>query len=176
MARSSDKKKQARKLYCQGMTLAAIAERIGVTYRTISAWKKEAFDSGDDWKKIRADVKGIDPAPKPKLVSFERPRGEKAKPSPAAAVASEYGDLGTMEGQLRLIDEAIAIAMKEAKRPDSPQTYASSLSSVPKLLAERRAIRPMDKRELVLELAKMYRNPAELFQDLMTLGFGENAA
>lgn len=176
MAKSLDKKKQARKLYCQGMTLAAIAERIGVTYRTISAWKKEAFDKGDDWKKIRADVKGEAPATKPNLVTFERPRGEKTKASAPAAVDSEYGDLDTMEGQLRVIDDAIAIAMKEAKRPDSPQTYASSLASVPRLLAERRAIRPMDRKELMLELAKLYRSHAELFQDLMAMGFGKDAA
>ena len=176
MPSSTGKKDAARSLYSQGLSQVAIAKRLGIGKTTITDYKKQDQGAERDWDKLRADLKGKTPPPKPNLVSFERPRGDKAKASAATGEVSEYRDLSTMAGQLKLIDDLIAIMMREAEHPDSPQTYASSVGNIPRLLAERRAIRPMDKRELVLELSKMYLQPSELFQDLMTMGFGENVA
>ena len=174
MPAPTGKKDAARTLYSQGLSMQAAADRLGVSRATLTKYKAADRGTDRDWDKLRAELKGK--APRPNLVSFERPRGDKPKTSAPAATISEYGDLSTMAGQLKLIDDLIAIMMKEAQHPGSPQTYASSVGNIPRLLAERRAIRPMDKRELVLELAKMYRSPPELFQDLMEMGFGKDAA
>lgn len=47
-------KRKARSLFVfERKTLAMVAVEIGVSSQTISRWKKEALNSGDDWSKAR---------------------------------------------------------------------------------------------------------------------------
>jgi len=49
-----DTNQTARALYvADGLSLAGVAARLGVTERTVQRWKSKAAESGDDWDKAR---------------------------------------------------------------------------------------------------------------------------
>jgi hypothetical protein len=66
--------------------------------------------------------------------------------------------------------------IKEAEAQTVPQIFASAMNAVPRLLAERRAIAPLDKTAYVLKLQEMFRSPEELLDFLKSTGWGRKAS
>lgn len=65
-----DRKEEARKRFFNGETIAAIAETIGVTRRTIERWAGEGA-----WREKRGNVVSIKKQPKPDIPRPKRQRG-----------------------------------------------------------------------------------------------------
>lgn len=55
MAHSKEKKTAARAAYVyEALTLEVIAQRVNASLGTVSRWKRESKEAGDDWDKARA--------------------------------------------------------------------------------------------------------------------------
>lgn len=167
-------KEKAKALYMKGVAIAEIARRLRVNRSTVTRWKRDARGTADDWDRLRDSLPEPEPAPRsPKLVNFERPpERRRAEQVDLATI----GDLNTLEGQLALIDKTLEAAFNNVRSPASPQEYSASLNAVPKLLAERRAILPINRVKLALTLMELYRDPAELLEVLQQHGFGRRSA
>lgn len=165
-------KARARELHLQGLSDKQVAQRLKVSDRTVRRWRKADEGTDQDWDLAKVPADQAPSSRRPKLVSFDGHQRSQRRESATV----DMGDLGTMAGQLKVIDDLIGIAMREARGPEGPQTYASSMNAVPKLLAERRAISPLDRTALLLLLMDKYRDPAELLEDLKAQGWGRKSA
>lgn len=167
MPASSGKTDQARTLFSQGLTVTAIAKRLGLTRATITRYKAADRGTERDWDKLKADLKGKAPAPRPNLVTFERPRGEKAKPATTAAM---HGDLDLTEA----MREGINLTLHQMRVADSAQGFGgmgNALVALGKFLVE------LESDETALKgIMERYKNPRELARKLRELGWGKETA
>ncbi|NEQ45615.1 MAG: hypothetical protein F6K00_19550 [Leptolyngbya sp. SIOISBB] len=169
MTKKPDKRQQAYTMWVQGTPITKIAARLKVHRTTVQVWKKAS-----KWDELKDSIPEPPQEPRrPKLLSFE---GGKSSRDDNSQPIFDVGDLSTIEGQTALIDRLISFAMGQVQRPEGPQTYASSMNAVPKLLAERRAIAPLDRTALLLLLMDKYRDPADLLEDLKAQGWGRKAS
>jgi transposase-like protein len=60
-ASRQDRIPHARALYAQGLSLAQVAESLGVSVATVSRWRTQAREDGDDWDARRAEHRRKDP-------------------------------------------------------------------------------------------------------------------
>lgn len=165
MSASTDQKEIAKAMFLKGEPDTAIAAAVGIHRNTVAKWRRLG-----NWESLKAKLP--DPTPRrPQLVSFE---GSHQKRKPAEL--PPLPDLGTVAGQLELIDQAIAIAREQIANPSSPQQYAASVSALPKLLDSREKVCPTDRKVLLFQILEKYRDPAELLEHLKQLGFGRKGA
>lgn len=169
MADRTDKKEQCRVLYSQGLSLAKVAQRVGLGVATVTRYKKQAKGTDQDWDKLRADLKGKTPAPRPNLITFERPRGDKAK-------ATAAPQQGASEG-LNLADamrEGINLTLTQMRIADSAQGFGgmgNALVALGKFLVE------LESDEVALKgIMERYKNPRELARKMRELGWGRETA
>ena len=165
----TDPKEKAFEKYCEGKNLRQIAREMGVHPSTVTRWKNAGHW---DKKKPARARKEPESSRRPKLVSFEGARASRQTQNDPFDV----GDLNTIEGQTALIDKLLGFAMNQVQKPASPQQYSSAMNAVPKLMAERRAIAPLNRTALLLLLMDKYRDPADLLADLKVQGWGRKAS
>lgn len=150
MAGGNDKREQAKALFLQGVAIAEIARRIGMSRKQVGRWKTD-----DGWESLRSSLPQPD---RPlKIVSFDRPRDP--QPVEHSQVKLSRTNYNTLDGQLAVIDELLDFARTEAASPTSPQTYGAALNAFSKLLAYRNQLKPIDNEELVREVARRYKTP-----------------
>lgn len=169
MAAKGTKKEQAKTLFCQGLTIAKLAKQVGIDPATFYRWRAEALATGDDWKKLKADLKGKTPPPRPNLVSFERPRGDKKNTAPnAPQVDPDEMDL------IALVNGAIASVAALLPTADNLQGVggaASGLATLVRLKIE------LESEEAALQtLMAKYKSPRDLAAKLRELGWGRETA
>lgn len=175
MARKSDKKEQARILYVQGQTLAAIAERLTMSRRQIGRWKKDDQGTDDDWDLLKAKLNSTEPGPTGlNIVSFDRPR--KKPPASDACKAIVMGEYGSVEEQLRAIDEMLGHCRAAARSSEVPNTFGSAVNGFVKLIELRNSLLPLDNKALIRELLKRYRTPREATKALREAGWGSESS
>ena len=168
MGKKPTKREQAYTLWVQEVPITQISARLKVARGTVQRWKRE--DKWDELKESIPDPPKEEPARRPKLVSFEGRESRQQRRNEVETI--ELPNLNQLDGQLKLIDMLIGLAMREVNNPTSPQTFASSMTNIPKLLSERRAILPMDKNEYMLKMQEMFRSPEEMLEFLRENGWG----
>lgn len=169
MADRASRKEQCRVLYSQGLSLAKVAERVSLSEATVTRYKKQVKGTDQDWDKLRADLKGKTPAPRPNLVTFERPRGDKAKSaSPSQQTAA--GDLNLSDA----MREGINLTLNQMRVADSGQGFGgmgNALVALGKFLVE------LESDEVALKgIMERYKNPRELARKMRELGWGRESA
>jgi hypothetical protein len=167
MPSPTGKNDACRSLYSQGLTVAAIAKKLKISRTTVTSYRKQDKDTDRDWDKLRADLKGKTPPPKPNLVTFERPRGEKAK-AIAKPLPPQEKDL------LEVIKTAIAAVAMHLSTADNLQGVggaANGLVALGKFKLELES--DEDALQRVLE---RYKSPRELAAKLRELGWGREQA
>lgn len=164
----SGKEDQARTLFSQGLTVTAIAKRLGLTRATITRYKAADRGTERDWDKHRADLKGSAPAPKPNLVSFDRPRGGRPPKAAARAVPAEGRDLAAT------IDNAIALVETLLATADNLQGVGGAASALVALGRYRQELES-DEAKLA-EIMNRYPHPHRLIEALREKGWGREQA
>jgi hypothetical protein len=161
---SDPRREQAKALYLQGTNKSEIARRLNVDRRTIHRWA-----DADKWDALKTSL----PQPeRPKVVTFERPRGEPAAPI-KERVKVAPGDYDSLEGLLSAIDDAIALARTELSCPTIPQNFGAATNGLVKLIELRLKVCPLDNAELLQLLQSRYHSPRELVRALREQGFGK---
>jgi hypothetical protein len=169
MAAKGTKKEQAKTLFCQGLTIAKVAERVGIDPATFHRWRAEALAAGDDWKKLKADLKAKAPPPKPNLITFERPRGDKKSPTPKAPiVAAEDMDL------VAIVNGAIASVAALLPTADNLQGVGGAASGLATLV--RLKLELENEEDGLQRVMEKYKSPRELAAKLRELGWGRETA
>jgi len=169
---NSDKQEQAKALFIQGVAIAEIARRIGMSRKQVQRWKTAAAESGNDWEALRSSLPQPEPPPRPKVVSFDRPRSE---PTPRPVPVIVAGDYATADGLLAAIDEAIVMARVELAAPTVPQNFGAAISGLCKLIDQRLKLAPLDDEALLGLLLARYKTPRELIARLKEAGWGRSA-
>ena len=159
MAAPTGKKDAARSLYAQGLSQAAIAKRLGIGKTTITDYKKQDKGTERDWDKHRADLKGKTPPPRPNLVTFERPRGGKAK---AAAPERSLHDLDHAE----LAHEIVTSTASLIRSGDIPPALGSALNGLLAWVKFEQEMRPATAAELAQQAMALGIKPGEFMQQL----------
>lgn len=159
MPAHTGKKDAARSLYAQGVSLTAITKKLGIGRTTVTDYKKQDKGTERDWDKHRADLKGKTPPPKPNLVTFERPRGDKAK---AAAVAPVLDGLDRSQ----LVDKIIGSTARLIELSDIPPGLGSALNGLATLIKLEKELKPATAAELAQQAMALGIKPGEFMQQL----------
>ena len=162
----SGKEAQARTLYAQGITVTDIAKRLELARPTITRYKALDRGTDNDWDKLKADLKGK--APKPKLISFERPRGEN-KTSPKAG-RGQPSDRSLPEK----IDDAIDAVIELLLNADNLQGVGGAASGMVSLVHLKLEL---ESEEHALQtVMEKFKTPRELAAKLRELGWARETA
>lgn len=169
MPAHTGKQDAARSLYSQGLTQGAIANRLGITINTVGNYKRQDKGTERDWDKHRADLKGKTPPPRPNLITFERPRGDKkSTAAQAPQINPEEMDL------IALVNGAIASVAALLPTADNLQGVggaASGLATLVRLKIE------LESEEAALQtVMEKYKSPRELAAKLREMGWGRETA
>jgi transposase-like protein len=164
------KQEKAKAMWLKGdQTVEAIAEKLGVTSRTVHNWKRKG-----GWEALKESVEPDTPEParRPKLVSFDRESRQQRR----SEVDFTRVDYGSIEGRLQAIDELLDATRREVMNPTSPQQYSAAVGGFNKLLESRDRVSPLDRMQMLLKLQDMFRDPVELLEYLKATGWGRKAS
>ena len=165
MPAPTGKKDACRSLYSQGLSQTAIAKKLNITRNCVGNYKRQDKGTDQDWDKLKADLKGK--APRPKLVTFERPRGDKPK---AVAASPPMHDLNHAE----LAHEIVASTASLIRSGDVPPALGSVLNG---LLAWVKFEQELQSEEDALQkVLEKYKSPRELAAKLREMGWGKETA
>lgn len=160
MAADDGKREQAKALYLQDVAIAEIARRLDMSRKQVQRWK-----AADEW-----DAHKLPPPARPKVVTFERPRG--GDPAPVRDRPSlAPGEYGTVEGLLAVLDEAIVQARVELASPTVPQNFGAAINGLVKLIEARQKLAPVEDAELIAQLLTRGVTPRELLAKLREAGW-----
>jgi hypothetical protein len=169
MPAPTGKKDACRTLHAQGLSQQAIADKLGITRNCVTNYKKQDKGTEQDWDKLRADLKGKTPPPKPNLVTFERPRGDKAKAT-AKAPQIAADDMDLME----IVNGAIASVASQLSTADNLQGVGGAASGLATLV--RLKLELEDPEVALQEIMSKYRHPHKLIEALREQGWGRETA
>lgn len=180
---AEDKREQAKALFIKGVAIAEIARRGIASRRTIQRWMDADRKAGNDWEALRSSLPEPEPPQRPKVVTFERPRGGgEAAPVRVGGAFPEGNrpsltpsDYGTVEGLLVVLDEAIAMARVEVMAPAIPQNFGAAINGLCKLIEQRQKIAPLDDEALLGLLLTRYKSPKALVEALKGAGWQRSA-
>ena len=168
MPANTGKKDACRSLYAQGLSGLAIAKKLGISRGTVDTYKKQDRGTDRDWEKHRADLKGK--APRPKLVTFERPRGDKAKASAPRAPKIEAGDMDLVA----IVNGAIASVAALLPTADNLQGVGGAASGLATLV--RLKLELESEEDALQKVIEKYKSPRELAAKLREMGWGKETA
>lgn len=172
---SDGKKEQAKALFIQGVSISEIERRGVASRRTIQRWMDADRKAGNDWEALRSSLPQPEPPQRPKVVTFERPRGDAAPVRDRPMPTIVAGDYATAEGLLAAIDEAIIQARLEIAAPAIPQNFGAAINGLCKLIDQRLKLAPLDDEALLGLLLARYKTPRELIARLKEAGWGRSA-
>lgn len=163
MSDSMSDQQQAKKLYLDdGLTMDAIAQKLGVSRRTVERWS--ANDPEGKWTdlKLAQKVVAFSPRETPPTEP-QKPRRERGRRS-----ASEIDELEIVEGAIVSLDLLLASmsGMTDDGRPVDTRGVGGIAGALVKLLEYRRKISPPTAAELAEQVLALNINPAEFVQEL----------
>lgn len=174
---NSGKQEQAKALFIQGVAIAEIARRIGMSRKQVQRWKTAAAEAGNDWEALRSSLPQPEPPQRPKVVSFDRPRSETAPARVGGAFPEGNrpsltpSDYGTLDGLLLVLDEAIVQARVEIAAPQIPQNFGAAINGLCKLIDQRLKLAPIEDTALIELLLQRGVTPRELLAKLREAGW-----
>ncbi|MBD1918871.1 MULTISPECIES: hypothetical protein [Cyanophyceae] len=166
---SDGKKEQAKALFIQGVAIAEIERRGIASRRTIQRWMTADRQAGNDWEALLSSLPQPEPPQRPKVVSFDRPRGEAAPVRDRPSLS--FTDCSTIEGTLVVIDEAIVQARVELMSPTIPQNFGAAITGLCKLIDQRQKLAPVEDTALIGLLLQRGVTPRELLAKLREAGW-----
>lgn len=164
MADNLDKREQAKAMFLQGTAIAEIARRIGMSRKQVQRWKADG-----DWESLRNSLPQSEPPPRPKIVSFDRPR-ESATADRPLTPPKPPADMDLVE----IVDGAIATIAAALTCADGLNGLGSAAGGLVQLIKMRREL--TDDEAFLAEVLKRYRSPRELVARLKEAGWGKNSA
>jgi hypothetical protein len=166
---AEDKREQAKALFIQGVAIAEIERRGVASRRTIQRWMDADRKAGKAWEALLSSLPQPEPAQRPKVVSFDRPRGEAAPVRDRPSLSPS--DYGTLDGLLLVLDEAIVQARLELAHPTVAQNFGAAINGLVKLIEARQKLAPVEDTALIELLLQRGVTPRELLAKLREAGW-----